>query len=198
MGYDSELLAAAVAGAPGVGTTWNPADKRFFLTLSNGDLTATHSASGGWQGVRAIVSSSTAKWYFETTNTIGNNVICGIAKSTVSLSSGANSLGITIAQKISGQSRIWSEGAMYTAGLPWIYNILMCAVDLAAQKIWFGNDGVWWNSGDPASGANPIYSGFPSATYFPYWSSNIANDVTNSDFGQSPTYPAPAGFGPVV
>lgn len=35
---------------------------------------------------------------------------------------------------------------------------LMCAYDLDAGKIWFGNDGVWVNGGDPANGVNPQYT----------------------------------------
>ncbi len=42
---------------------------------------------------------------------------------------------------------------------------LMCAVDLDAKKIWFGNGGVWVNGGDPASGAAPQYANLAFGGY---------------------------------
>jgi hypothetical protein len=38
-------------------------------------------------------------------------------------------------------------------------DIVMMAVDLDTGKLWFGLNGTWLNSGNPATGANPTYTG---------------------------------------
>ena len=48
----------------------------------------------------------------------------------------------------------------------------MYAFDLATGKIWTGKSGTWDNSGNPATGANPLWTGsavFPDDIYVPYW-----------------------------
>ncbi|WP_024834549.1 hypothetical protein [Ruminiclostridium josui] len=45
--------------------TWNPTDKEWGVTLSNGNLTAT--ISGLSSGVRASLGKSSGKWYWECT-----------------------------------------------------------------------------------------------------------------------------------
>lgn len=38
--------------------------------------------------------------------------------------------------------------------------IVMFATDLANSKMWFGYNGTWYNSGDPAAGTNPTFNDF--------------------------------------
>ena len=47
-------------------------------------------------------------------------------------------------------------------------DIMMGALDLDNGKIWFGKDGTWFDSGNPATGANPAFSSISASnTYFP-------------------------------
>lgn len=64
-------------------TTWNSADKGAQVTLSGGDL-GVSIASAQVDGVRATVSKTSAKWYFEftvPTVSAGNNDSVGVADS---------------------------------------------------------------------------------------------------------------------
>lgn len=56
-------------------TTWNPADKSSEITLSNGNLTASSSLTGG--SVRSVFSASAGKYYWEVTQT--DDVAIGVA-----------------------------------------------------------------------------------------------------------------------
>lgn len=70
-------------------------------------------------------------------------------------------------------------------------SVFQVAWDADAGNVWFGKDGTWANSGDPATNANPLYSGFkgnitPAIQQF-------ADGAFN--FGQQPfKYTPPAGF----
>ena len=45
-------------------------------------------------------------------------------------------------------------------GITWNNNdILNVALDVDAGNLWFGENGVWYNSGDPAAGTNPTQTG---------------------------------------
>jgi hypothetical protein len=78
----------------------------------------------------------------------------------------------------------------YSAGV-----IIMIALDLDNGKIWFGRNGSWPNSGNPATGANEAYSSIPAGYgWFPH-STEYNNSDTTANFGQkSFTYTVPTGF----
>lgn len=42
-----------------------------------------------------------------------------------------------------------------------ISDVLMFAIDLVAGKMWIGKNGTFFNSGNPATGSNPQFSGLP-------------------------------------
>ena len=44
-------------------------------------------------------------------------------------------------------------------------DILQIALDLDNNKIWFGNNGTWFASGNPATGANPAFSNLAAGDY---------------------------------
>ena len=43
-------------------------------------------------------------------------------------------------------------------------DIVMVAFDVATKKIWFGKNGTWSSSGNPATGSNPSYTYSGTAT----------------------------------
>jgi hypothetical protein len=72
-------------------------------------------------------------------------------------------------------------------------NIVMMAYDPATYKWWVGVNGTWRSSGNPATGANPMYTG--SATMFEdtdiFWGgwTSSANGLTVTfNFGQDSTF----------
>lgn len=195
---DTLMMCKPAGGGGGVTpTTWNPSDKSSIITLSGGNLVCTLAASTGLPGVRAIASSSSAKWYYETTvtATATGSILIGLATSAASLSTGTSSGAISY---YGANGNVYNNVTSVASGLPLLstFTTLRVAVDLSTQKLWFGDEGGWWNSGDPGAGTNPIYSGFASGTYYAFAAGDNNLDSWYSDFGQSPVYAVPAGFGP--
>jgi hypothetical protein len=64
-------------------------------------------------------------------------------------------------------------------------DVLIVAMDVDAGKLWMGRNGVWFNSGNPAAGTNPIISSMPSGT----WTGCIKQYRSGAfNFGQDPTF----------
>ena len=174
--------------------TFNPSDKSANITLSNGDLTATV-GTNAWCSVRATLSKSSGKWYWETTIDVSNAHHCvGIATSDtpVSTMAGADvysygyydSLGQTYHSNTAAD-----YGAPFDAGA-----IIGIALDLDNGKIWWSKNGVWQASGDPGAGTNEAYSGL-SGTFFPMYSLHTSPAAGTVNFGASAfTYTIPSGF----
>ena len=87
-----------------------------------------------------------------------------------------------------------SYGSAYTTG-----DILMCAFDVDNKKMWFGKNGTWFDSGNPATGANNLLSGgtwiLPEyhhggiPTYVPCMGRGGSYDETYTfNFGQNGTF----------
>ena len=51
-----------------------------------------------------------------------------------------------------------TETAYGTALTANVAAIIMCALDLDNGKVWWGKDGTWFNSGDPAAGTNAAFT----------------------------------------
>ena len=74
---------------------------------------------------------------------------------------------------------------------------LMIALDMDNYKVWIGNNGTWFGSGNPSTGANPTFSGASFAPTNPvcFGGSFYQNRASNHDwnFGQRPfKYTPPA------
>jgi hypothetical protein len=73
--------------------------------------------------------------------------------------------------------------------------VYMFALDMSAGKLWIGQNGNWYGSGDPASGANPVATGlagtlFPVITFY-----KSSPNAFTADFGGTPfQYTVPNGF----
>lgn len=76
-------------------------------------------------------------------------------------------------------------------------SIMMIAVDMDNSKIYFGNDGTWAGSADPAAGSNPAFtssdSSFGSHQVMPY--QNLYADSATYNFGATAfAHTPPTGF----
>jgi hypothetical protein len=188
-------------------TTWNPADKDASITLSGGNLIATASVSG-YQGVRAIASHSSGKYYSEDTynsNPSGELIISGFANAAYNVASGG----------FVGQS---NNGVGYDgdAGLIWKNNVNTAvqtavsgdvvgyAIDLDNSKFWvrtihLGTPGNWNNSGtdNPATNTGGFsFAGLAAGPYFPAASINVNLTNITTNFGATAfAAAAPSGFG---
>ena len=73
--------------------------------------------------------------------------------------------------------------------------IMMC-LDMDNGAIWWGKNGVWFASGDPAANSNAAFTGLTGEFVFACGISASEKIVTN--FGQKPfKYAPPDGFQPL-
>lgn len=190
-----------------VTATWNPSDKAASVTLSNGNLTAACNSPSPVGAVRATVSRSTGKWYYEVhiDSFSGvapgpNNPLPGIATSGYPLTGplGGNATPSAYSWQGSDGFVTWNSGTFTSVGASFSAgDVVAIAVDLGAGKIWWAKNNVWI-SGDPASGTSPSYSGL-SGTFSPAVSVGTANapggsQVTARFAAGTFTYTPPSGY----
>ena len=137
------------------------------ITLSNNDRTATADNSSE-KLVWSPSAKSSGKWYVEfALGNISSDMVVGLSQSNNNTIPGISpSTGFGIRQ--GGGSFNQLSGATIDAGYSqtWGYsNYIMIAVDFDAKYFWFGVNGTWQNSGDPAAGTGYVisnWSGTPS------------------------------------
>lgn len=195
-GNDSSQASVSLTTSAAAFATWNPADKSASLTLSGGNLTVTYTAAGsGWNSARATIGKAAGKWYWEvaiTAQTAATDVGVGNSSATLSsyVGSDANGWGYvgSTGQKANSGS-LAAYGASFGAGAT-----IMVALDMDNGKVWFGKNGTWQASGDPAAGTNAAYTGL-TGTIYPMMGQFTQNDVATTNFGASAfTYTPPTGF----
>jgi hypothetical protein len=144
--------------------TWSSTDKDPLIVLSNGDRTMSAGASVN-VSVFSSSTASTGKKYVELLMVTTNLVGIGYPRLGAANTPDFNTYLDAITQSISispyggvvGASGVTNNG--HTLGAIAAGQVLMLAFDFDAGLAWVGLDGVWANSGNPATGANPSYSG---------------------------------------
>lgn len=185
----AQILAAFSGGSPPppvTYATWNPADIDDDYSLTNGDLTITHTGvPSAWSAGRATIGKSAGKWYWEYTIDVWTSTgfLVGIANASCTL---LNYLGSTtdgygyqdIALKYNGSGAAY--GATYTTG-----DVIGVALDMDAGTIEMYKNGV---------SQGVMYSGL-TGTLYPAVSVHFTNDALTANFGASAfAYTVPAGF----
>uniref|UniRef100_A0A6M3JFF9 Putative tail fiber protein n=2 Tax=viral metagenome TaxID=1070528 RepID=A0A6M3JFF9_9ZZZZ len=172
--------------------TWNPADKDANCTLSGGNLVVSK-AGGSYVGVRATISKTAGKWYFEITTP---GYLAGYRS--VGVGTAAEALTGIIGGTVEGWGHLDSGIKYHTgSGGAWGANwsdadVIGVAVDLDVGKIWISVNGSWY--GDPVAGTGEMYSGL-SGTLFPMTS--LSGGTSTVNFGASAfAYAVPSGFNP--
>jgi hypothetical protein len=188
---------AGGAAPPPAQPLWNPSDKDADVTLSSGDLVASMpgSTTGGVRSTVAV--PGTARRYVEAvaTATSGDNWRLGVATAAYVVTAGPAQAATEWA--IGGNGNKINNGSVQSYGTA-ISNgdIVMLAVDLLTSSIWWGLNGAWFASGDPAAGTNAAYTSLSGPLYV-VWGRNGGGGgpwiVTLSDF-TAYTYSPPTGF----
>ena len=176
------------------------------ILLTNGNISVSSSTT--WdRGVKGTMGVSSGKYYYEYTHgtvNAGSNPAADIGwtKYTSLVSSYANGGGGSSdtylvvgadGNKNNGGTST-SYGSAFTTG-----DVGMCAIDLDNGKMYWGKNGTWFASGNPAAGTNAAYTGL-SGTFIPlwYWGLSAGTNgvlISNINFGQRAfTYTAPSGF----
>jgi len=164
------------------------------LTLSNGNLdwSAPSSVERGARGTFAV---SSGKWYFEyiakgsTFELVGWAAQAQNNNSTMPTGVGASTWAYYLFDLKTYNNATASAvyGTTASSG-----DIIMVALDLDNSKIYWGRNGTWFNSGNPATGTNAAYTNV-SGTLFP-WVQQY-NQTSSINFGQRPfAYTPPSGF----
>jgi hypothetical protein len=177
--------------------TLNPL-ARGVTALSNGNLQFDYNAT---YSVPATIGVASGKWYFEAlvATQVSSEQVVGVVNGSWNnadlIGSNANGWGIIVQSNANnGQAyhsnSVTSSYATYANG-----DTAMVAFDVDTGKIWFGRNGTWFNSGNPASGTGNIYSNL-AGTIFPAISNRASTGgVIHANFGQRPfAYTAPSGF----
>ena len=74
-------------------------------------------------------------------------------------------------------------------------NVYMFALDMDAGSLWAGQNGTWYNAGNPATGTNPIATGITGKVYpaVSFYSSSV--NAFTANFGATAFgYTVPTGF----
>lgn len=188
-------------GGGGGVTAWDPANTAASITLSGGNRTATGNANSG--GIaKSLSSKSTGKWYAEVKNTAyssaGTNG-CGMIGIVTSGETLTNYLG-----QGSGCAGIWRVGASsvrsYFAAAETIHSgtaatndVYMLAWDADAGLVWFGRNGTWVGSGNPAAGTGATHSGSSlQGTHF--LATGPRNNANATVLQTTLSYSPPSGF----
>jgi hypothetical protein len=177
--------------------TFNPLDNGSAV-LTNGNLDWD---SIGNQGTRSTFFVSSGKWYWEITynqsNLIGEH---GVAtRETQALTGGLAFPGaIATSWGFSNSSGNKSNNASFTniTGAGAQNDVVMVALDMDNGKIWWGRNGTWLGSGNPATGANAAFSNLANNTVAPMAGVGGADaGAVSYNFGaRSWAYAAPSGF----
>ena len=184
--------------------TMNQIDTGSYQTITEGNLkvggTGSSTADQAKRGATFYIQSG--KWYWEVRQTVG-----GSSYGEVGISVGSAGTGTPLAT--SG----FSEGLMYqsiagtlsaiaagyvglgtvtttSTGVSSVTNnqVINIALDMDNRKLWFGKDGTYFNSGNPASGSNPQFS-WTTDTFVTPTSRNYAtNRPSHYNFGQDSTF----------
>ena len=123
-------------------------------------------------------------------NNIGLRTNLGASNSLISASGG-------VAYELRNGAVIFNgtTQATYTAATG-TSNVAMLAYDPSSGKLWFGLDGTWFNSGNPAAGTGQVYTiTTPTDAWRIFVQSWDATNAMSANFGQRPfAYTPPTGF----
>ena len=184
--------------------TFNPlAPSSVGQNLENGNLYCPGPNSPNyWQSVPSTLGARAGKWYWEfkdenswgdTSNDTRRYGICDLDTIVQTLSSGAD---VSFSGSTSGYAYMNVSGVRYNGGTisgtdanyPTFEpgDILMCAMDLDNQKLYFGKNGTWLDSSDPTSGATgtgSVADISATATWSPYVETHYGSDNVSVNFG---------------
>mgnify|MGYP004451294073 CR=1 FL=1 len=171
--------------------TLNPLNKYGSnVTTSDGNLTSTASSSSNDRGVKATQGITTGKWYFEvyfsTSNADNNGGVAVSDSSDYNAVPGETSDPKGIRYMSAGYFRQNGSSTGITTTIT-AKDVVMVAIDMDNDKAWFGINGTFISSGDPASGSNPTATttpdlGLPASYHY----NSTATEIFN--FGQDSTF----------
>jgi len=184
--------------------TMNQIDTGVYQTVTEGNLkvggTGSSTADQAKRGATFYVNSG--KWYWEVRQTVGGTSYGEVGISVGSAGTGTPSANSGFSdglmyQSIAGTLAATAAGYVglgtvttTSTGVSAISSnqVINIALDMDNRKLWFGKDGTYFNSGDPANGTNPQFS-WTTDTFVTPTSKNYAtNRPSHYNFGQDSTF----------
>lgn len=207
--YDSMIDSPTVSASSSNYAVLNPTQPSGG-TYQAGNQQFLANTAGQWKTAVGTMFAASGKYYWEVTAVAlptAGYVWAGAASSAINLASstynGASAL------PIGGDTNGWGVGVSggniikyyngsqttFTAGTDSVGDVWMVAVDVDSAKIWFGRNGTWFGSGDPAAGTNAAFTNL-SGSIGPACSAYLNTGATAGlNCGQRPfTYTPPTGF----
>jgi len=196
--YDSMTDVPTLTSATAANySVWNPINNGLGGTVSFANMRLS-GVSGVFSRINSTIGVSSGKWYFEATLTTADSFTSiGIGQNNITNEypgQDALSYAQTLESALSINNNTQpSYGTAFSSG-----DVFMCAFDLDTNKLFFGKNGTWFGSSDPATGTNPVYT-LTAGTYNAIARPNplgfSSNAVLDINFGQRPfTYTPPSGF----
>jgi hypothetical protein len=183
--------------------TLNPlGDTNASQTVTDGNL--THTSSTNWLLAYSTIAMQSGKFYAELTVTDASNINIGIISTSGSSIVNANTANSGYAGKYSdGYGWVNNFGTTYkiTNNVDTSYgtapsngDVIMIAFDATNGSLYFGRNGTWFNSSNPATSTSPAFSSIPMTVDY-YFASGMENANGSWNFGQRPfAYTPPTGF----
>ena len=184
--------------------TMNQVDPGVFQTITGGGLivggTGSSTADQAKRGATFYINSG--KWYWEVKQTVGGSsygsvgISVGSAGTATPTANSGFSQGLMY-QSIAGTLEAVAAGYVglgtittTSTGVSAISSnqVINIALDMDNRKLFFGLDGTYFNSGDPANGTNPQFSWTTDTFVTPTSKNYAANRPSHYNFGQDSTF----------
>ena len=178
----------------------NPVSNLGNGSISNGNLGYV-ATTFGWVSAAGTTFVSSGKWYYEVTLTTfsgGGGAMIGVCNTGFTAfnsyaGSTANSWSVQASESTTNK---WNNNSstLLATEVSAVGNVFMLAYDVDAGKVWFGRNGTWYSSGDPAAGTNAAFTNL-SGSLGVVVSSISTTSAVAVNCGQRPfSYTPPTGF----
>jgi len=133
--------------------TWNAILQGGNMTYANGNTTATLGSTS--RGFASTLGSSSGKYYYELKFQSGSYFQAGIVKTSYLWNNDDVWNGKTGAVVYKENGQVYKDASSVSSAFSSLSSgdYIMVAVDLDNNKLYFGKNGTWGNSGDPTSGS---------------------------------------------
>lgn len=170
--------------------TWDVANS-FYANSYKGNLRVDSTVGSA---LPATIFVNSGKWYWEVKWVSGANPRIGVTNiSGVGQDFGGSANSWC---RLNNPSRVYNAGSAPAYGTDLtVGDTIMLALDIDAGKLWYGKNGTWEASGNPATGANPSQTFTSGQSMSPAVSSGGGTPLFEANFGASGfSYTPPTGF----
>ena len=160
------------------------------MIFTNGNTTCT--ATGNWIGNMATLGATKGKWYAEAKITDPLNFSIGFAKFGKTFQNNMNTANSGYLGIGNDSWGFWGNGAsadLYHNSTNTSYgsvtstnDIIMLAMDLDNGNLYWGKNGTWFNSSNPATSTSPAFSGINIDEYITF-GTGVENGSVQWNFG---------------